>query len=292
MERGGPPLLAPGGNEIRQETPRLLPLPSLWRIQQRSMVSTLAPAPQFRRGRSRSRCPGKKVTCADMVRDSGYASTTPTSSKQGNVQPEHVADPRMHTQGRENKALKQELADLKATLARLEGRVLRETPLPIPQSSESGVASSSPNKSRVVIIQTDDDTFDVNDFMSDISQAPFNASACEIKAKKHRKTKSKFTKFYSAIADIKEALLRICGRLDRLDRPIAKPRAMPDSASDESRQTLTPYAESMSSPGPQPVLPTPPQQQGLIGEVNTQRVMLRQHHGYHTTIFQDLTMTL
>ncbi|KAH8008956.1 hypothetical protein HPB51_008147 [Rhipicephalus microplus] len=146
--------------------------------------------PTLTRGRSWSRCPGKKMTWADMVRDSGSAPTTPTTSKQGKVQPEHVADPRIHTLERENKALKQELAELKATLARLEGRILKDTPPPIPQSSGSVVASCSPNKRRAVNTETDDDTSDVDDFMSDVSEAPSNALASDNKAKKHRKTKN------------------------------------------------------------------------------------------------------
>ncbi|KAH8036007.1 hypothetical protein HPB51_016311 [Rhipicephalus microplus] len=211
------------------------------------------------------------MTWADMVRDSGSAPTTPTTSKQGKVQPEHVADPRIHTLERENKALKQELAELKATLARLEGRILKDTPPPIPQSSGSVVASCSPNKRRAVNTETDDDTSDVDDFMSDVSEAPSNALASDNKAKKHRKTKSKFSKFQSAIADIKEALIQICGRLDRLERPIAQPRA--------TRRIPTPDPGSMSSQGPQPALPTSPQPPGPIGEANTQGVMPSQHHG-------------
>ncbi|KAL3181597.1 hypothetical protein MRX96_036713 [Rhipicephalus microplus] len=92
--------------------------------------------------------------------------------------------------------------------------------------------------------------------MSDVSEAPSNALASDNKAKKHRKTKSKFSKFQSAIADIKEALIQICGRLDRLERPIAQPRA--------TRRIPTPDPGSMSSQGPQPALPTSPQPPGPI----------------------------
>ncbi|KAH7981868.1 hypothetical protein HPB52_001357 [Rhipicephalus sanguineus] len=86
------------------------------------------------RSRSSSRQPGRKMTWADMVGDSGSA---PTTSKQGTV-----------------------------------------------------VASCSPHKRRAVDIKADDDTPDVNDFMSEVSEAPSNASANDNKAKKRRKTKN------------------------------------------------------------------------------------------------------
>ncbi|KAL1444426.1 hypothetical protein MTO96_045524 [Rhipicephalus appendiculatus] len=187
------------------------------------------------------------MTWADMVGDSGSARTT---SKQGKAQPEHVADPRIHTLEKENKALKQEVAELRATLARLEGRLLKNTPPPVPQSSGTVVASYTPHKRRAVDIQTDDDTSDVDDFMSEVSGAPSNASASDSKAKKRRKTKSKFSTFQSAITEIKEALTQICGRLDRLERPIAQPKA--------TRIIPTPDPGPMSSPRPQPALPTHP----------------------------------
>lgn len=214
------------------------------------------------RSRSSSRQPGKKMTWADMVGDSGSA---PTTSKQGKAQPEHVADPRIHTLERENKALKQELAELRATLARLEGRLLKNTPPPIPQSSGTVVASCSSHKRRAVDIQTDDDTSDVDDFMSEVSEAPSNASTSDNKAKKRHKTKSKFSTFQSAITDIKEALMHICGRLDRLERPIAQPKA---------KRTM-----STADTGPQPALSTPSQPPGPIGEVDIHGVMPKQHHG-------------
>lgn len=214
------------------------------------------------RSRSSSRQPGKKMTWADMVGDSGSA---PTTSKQGKAQPEHVADPRIHTLERENKALKQELAELRATLARLEGRLLKNTPPPIPQSSGTVVASCSSHKRRAVDIQTDDDTSDVDDFMSEVSEAPSNASTSDNKAKKRHKTKSKFSTFQSAITDIKEALMQICGRLDRLERPIAQPKA---------KRTM-----STADPGPQPALSTPSQPPGPIGEVDIHGVTPKQHHG-------------
>lgn len=202
------------------------------------------------------------MTWADMVGDSGSA---PTTSKQGKAQPEHVADPRIHTLERENKALKQELAELRATLARLEGRLLKNTPPPIPQSSGTVVASCSSHKRRAVDIQTDDDTSDVDDFMSEVSEAPSNASTSDNKAKKRHKTKSKFSTFQSAITDIKEALMHICGRLDRLERPIAQPKA---------KRTM-----STADTGPQPALSTPSQPPGPIGEVDIHGDMPKQHHG-------------
>ncbi|KAL1445625.1 hypothetical protein MTO96_044911 [Rhipicephalus appendiculatus] len=123
--------------------------------------------------RSSSRWPGRKMTWADMVGDSGSALTT---SKQGKAQPEHVADPRIHTLEKENKALTQEVAELRATLARLEGLILKNTPPPIPQSSGTVVASCTPHERRAVDIETDYDTSDVDDFMSEVSEAPSNAS--------------------------------------------------------------------------------------------------------------------
>ncbi|KAL1436675.1 hypothetical protein MTO96_049569 [Rhipicephalus appendiculatus] len=51
------------------------------------------------------------------------------------------------------------------------------------------VVSCSPHKRRAVDIQTDDDTSDVDDFMSEVSEVPSNASASDNKAKKRRKTK-------------------------------------------------------------------------------------------------------
>ncbi|KAH8008615.1 hypothetical protein HPB51_000184 [Rhipicephalus microplus] len=86
----------------------------------------------FSIGPSRSRCPGKKMTWAEMVRDSDFAPTTPTTSKQGSV-----------------------------------------------------VASCSPNKCSAINIQTDDDTSDVDDYVSDVSEAPSNGSASDNKARKH-----------------------------------------------------------------------------------------------------------
>ncbi|KAH7984342.1 hypothetical protein HPB52_019567 [Rhipicephalus sanguineus] len=74
--------------------------------------------------------------------------------------------------------------------ARLEGRLLKDTPPPIPQSSGTVVASCSSHKRRAVDIQTDDDTSDVDDFMSEVSEAPSNASTSDNKAKKRHKTKS------------------------------------------------------------------------------------------------------
>ncbi|KAH7939084.1 hypothetical protein HPB52_005437 [Rhipicephalus sanguineus] len=52
---------------------------------------------------------------------------------------------------------------------------------------------ASSHKRRAVDIETDDDTFDVGDFMSEVSEAPSNASTSDNKAKKRRKTKSKKT---------------------------------------------------------------------------------------------------
>ncbi|KAH6927382.1 hypothetical protein HPB50_002460 [Hyalomma asiaticum] len=89
------------------------------------------------------------------------------------------------------------------------------------------VASCSPHKRRAIVIQSDDNTSDVDDIMSEVSEAPSNASASDSKAKTRSKTKSK---------------------LDRLERPVAQPMAM--------RTILMPDPGPMSSPGPQPVLPS------------------------------------
>ncbi|KAH6922957.1 hypothetical protein HPB50_020319 [Hyalomma asiaticum] len=126
------------------------------------------------RSRSSSRRPGltpsgvtmsAQMTWADMVDNSD----APTTSRQGKAQPEHMADPRMHALERENKTLKQELPALRATLARLEGLTLNNRPTPIPQSSGTAVAA--------VCIQSDDEPSDVDHVMSELSEAPSNASA-------------------------------------------------------------------------------------------------------------------
>lgn len=107
--------------------------------------------------------------------------------------------------------------------------------------------------------------------MSEVSEAPSNASASDSKAKKRSKKKCKFSTFQLAITEIKEALMQIFARLDRLERPIAQPKA--------TRTISTPDPGLISSPGPHPVLPTHPQPPGLLGEVNHQGVMPKHHHG-------------
>ncbi|KAH6943837.1 hypothetical protein HPB50_000131 [Hyalomma asiaticum] len=219
------------------------------------------------RSRSSSRWPGKQTAWADMVDNNGST----TSTKQGKAQPEHVADPRIHTLERENKALKQELAELRTTLARLERRILNKTPTPIPQSSGTVVASCTPHKRRAIVIQSEDEPSDVDDITSEVSEAPSNASASDSNAKKRSKKKRKFSTFQSAITEIKEALMKICGRLDRLERPIAQTKA--------TRTISTPDPGLISSPGLHPALPTHPQSPGPIGEINHQGVMPKHHHG-------------
>ncbi|KAH6939882.1 hypothetical protein HPB50_021930 [Hyalomma asiaticum] len=133
------------------------------------------------------------------------------------------------------------------------------------------VASCTPHKRRAIVIQSEDEPSDVDDITSEVSEAPSNASASDSNAKKRSKKKRKFSAFQSAITEIKEALMQICGRLDRLERPIAQPKA--------TRTISTPDPGLISSPGPHPALPTHPQPPGPIGEINHQGVMPKHHHG-------------
>lgn len=208
------------------------------------------------------------MTWADMVSNNGSA---PPTSKQGKAQSEHVPDPRIHTLERENKALKQELAELRATLARLEGRILNNTPTPIPQSSGSVIAPCNTNKRRAVVIQTDDDTSDVDTLMSDASEAPSNASVSDNKAKKRSKKKSKYNAFQSVITEIKEALTQICGRLDRLERPIAHPKT--------TKIIPTPDPGPMSALGPPPAPPAPSRPPGPMSEPSINGAMPNHYNG-------------
>ncbi|KAH6942492.1 hypothetical protein HPB50_006634 [Hyalomma asiaticum] len=105
----------------------------------------------------------------------------------------------------------------------------------------------------------------------EVSEVPSNASTSDSKAKKRSKKKRKFSTFQSAITEIKEALMQICGRLDRLERPIVQPKA--------TRTISTPDPGLASSPGPQPALPTHPQPPGPIAEINHQGVMPKHHYG-------------
>ncbi|KAH6922370.1 hypothetical protein HPB50_013410 [Hyalomma asiaticum] len=118
------------------------------------------------------------------------------------------------------------------------------------------VASCTPHKRRAIVIQSEDEPSDVDDITSEVSEAPSNASASDSNAKKRSKKKRKCNTFQSAITEIKEALMQICGRLDRLERSIAQPKA--------TRTISTPDPGIISSPGPNPALPTHPQPPGPI----------------------------
>ncbi|KAH6948079.1 hypothetical protein HPB50_022804 [Hyalomma asiaticum] len=118
------------------------------------------------------------------------------------------------------------------------------------------VASCTPHKRRAIVVQSEDEPSDVDDITSEVSEAPSNAFASDSNAKKRSKNKRKFSTFQSAITEIKEALMQICGRLDRLERPIAQPKA--------TRTISAPDPGLISSPGPHPALPTHPQPPGPI----------------------------
>lgn len=107
--------------------------------------------------------------------------------------------------------------------------------------------------------------------MSDASEAPSNASVSDNKAKKRSKKKSKYNAFQSVITEIKEALTQICGRLDRLERPIAHPKT--------TKIIPTPDPGPMSALGPPPAPPAPSRPPGPMSEPSINGAMPNHYNG-------------
>ncbi|KAL1483519.1 hypothetical protein MTO96_033126 [Rhipicephalus appendiculatus] len=177
------------------------------------------------RSRSRSRSQSAQGTSwADKVKGTARSSSKGTESKKttGEVQPEHMVDPRIQSLEAENRQLRRELAELKEALNSIRGKISSRdeekskhlTPL------AGKLKRKAPNPEPISESEEEDE-------MTEASETPSTASAPPTE----KKSKSKLTGIERTLNRMQEQMMEMFSslesRLSLLERPKAHSKSRP-----------------------------------------------------------------